>query len=108
MKTYLCHSFILMIACVGNLTASAATLTSWTSNEDHTIRAKFVGVGDLSVLIEKDGVVFNVPFSRLAPHSIEQAKRLGGVIGREMSAAPAHIGHVRVADFGLVKVMNAA
>ncbi len=90
MKTYLRHSFILMIACAGNLTASAATLTSWTSNDDHTIRAKFIGVGAQSVLIEKDGIVFTVPFSRLAPHSIEQARLLGGMIGQEKNAAPAH------------------
>lgn len=90
MKTYLRHSFILMIAFAANLTASAATLTSWTSNDDQTIRAKFIGVGAQSVLIEKDGIVFTVPFSRLAPHSIEQAKQLGGMIGQEKNAAPAH------------------
>lgn len=82
MKTTLLPLLALTLASMGSLTAQSAPaeLPCWTSNDNHTIRAKFIGVGTQAVLIEKDGRVFTVLFSRLAPQSIEQARRLGRMI----------------------------
>ena len=94
MKTTLLPLLALTLASMGSLTAQSAPaeLPCWTSNDNHTIRAKFIGVGTQAVLIEKDGRVFTVLFSRLAPQSIEQARRLGGMIESSMAlASPARV-----------------
>ncbi|MBE2282857.1 MAG: hypothetical protein IAE77_05290 [Prosthecobacter sp.] len=57
--------------------AQSCLLHEWISNDQRRIHARFVGVGASSVLIEKDGSVFHVPFARLAPESIAQARSLG-------------------------------
>jgi len=84
MKTYLSLALALLHLCSGHASAE-----SWTSNDHHTIQARFIGVSSHCVLIEKNGTVFTVPFTRLAPHSIEQAQRLGGLIGKNDAVASA-------------------
>lgn len=75
--------FFLFLLLISTSAAQSTTLHDWTSNDQRTIQARFIGAGAHSVLIEKDGTVFTVPFSRLAPQSIEQARRLGGSIVNE-------------------------
>lgn len=76
MKTHLVR-LLLTLLTAGNLYAQPKAVLPWTSNDHHTIQARFIGVGARSVLIEKDGIVFNVPFTRLSAQSIAQAKRMG-------------------------------
>lgn len=76
MKTRLVTLLLLSLT-FGNLYAQPKAVQSWTSNDHHTIQARFIGVGARSVLIEKDGIVFNVPFTRLSAQSIAQAKQMG-------------------------------
>ena len=78
MKTQLIYRLLaLTLASAGRLSAQPPSLLTWSSNDQHTIQARFIGVGGQSVLIEKNGVVYNVPFSRLSAQSIAQARRLG-------------------------------
>ncbi|MBL9113438.1 MAG: hypothetical protein JNJ83_00410 [Verrucomicrobiaceae bacterium] len=56
--------------------SQTSTLHSWTASDGRVIEAKFVRLEGESVVIEKDGKTFAVPFSRLAPASVEQAKKL--------------------------------
>ncbi len=57
---------------------------SWTSTDGKTVVAKFLKLDGESVVIEKeDGQQFTIPFARLSPASVEQAKKLGA------STAPA-------------------
>jgi len=75
MKTLLITALLLTLASAEKLAAQ-----SWISNDHLTIQARFIGVGAQSVLIEKEGVVFTVPFTRLSAESIAQARSLGGKI----------------------------
>lgn len=59
--------------------AQSHGMHAWTSNDQKTIHARFIGVGAGSVLIEKDGTVFHVPFSRLSTESVALARQLGGM-----------------------------
>lgn len=59
--------------------ARSSELPAWTSNDDRTIHARFLGVGPKSVLIEVNGTTFVVPFARLSAESVSQARRLGGL-----------------------------
>lgn len=86
MKTILFASLILTLTSVANLAAQSYSLLPWTSNDNRTIEARFIGVGAQSVLIEKEGVVFNVAFDRLSPQSIAQARLLGGRIRQSRPA----------------------
>lgn len=52
------------------------TISSWTSSDGKTIKAKFVRIEADSVVIEKEGKPFSIPFSKLAPVSVELAKSL--------------------------------
>ncbi len=55
----------------------APALLDWTSTDGKTITAKFVKLSGDAVVIEKeDGSQFTIPFAKLAPASIKQAKRL--------------------------------
>lgn len=87
MKTPLLLLLSLTLISAGNLYAQPNPVLPWTSNDDRVIQARFIGVGSQSVLIEKDGVVFNVPFTRLSSQSIAQAKRLGGTISQRAPAS---------------------
>lgn len=90
MKTPLIHLLLtLSFASAANLPAQSHSLPFWTSKDDRAIQARFIGVGAQSVLIEKDGVVFNVPFARLSALSIAQAKRLGEAVCQHAPAQPA-------------------
>ena len=49
----------------------------WTSQDGRVIRAEFVEVsGEAVVIRREDGQVFTVPFTTLAPASVEQAMKL--------------------------------
>ena len=93
MNNHLLTLFVVTLACASTLATAetappASELTTWTSNDDRTIRARFLGVGVGSVLIEKDGAVFVVPFARLSPQSVAQAKKLGGFTEKGVGAKP--------------------
>jgi len=53
---------------------------SWTSKDGRVIEAKFIKLDGESVVIEKEGKLFTVPFSNLEAWSVMQAKQLGGVL----------------------------
>ena len=58
--------------------AAPSETLEWTSNDGRAIRAAFVKLSGESVVIRReDGQLFTVPFSTLAPASIEQAMKLG-------------------------------
>lgn len=84
MKALLFTALLLTLASAENISAQRL---SWTSNDHRTIQARFIGVGAQSVLIEKDGTVFTVPFARLSQESITQARALGSRIGRGFTLA---------------------
>ena len=86
MKTKLLTALLLALISNSSVSAQSSITLPWTSNDQKTIEARFIGVGAQSVLIEKDGVVFNVAFERLSPHSIAQARLLGGRIGQSSPA----------------------
>lgn len=94
MKKALHLIFTFLVLCAGPASAETSPMMSWTSNDDHTIRARFIGVSAHCVLIEKGGTVFTVPFTRLAPHSVEQAQRLGSRIGRDEAPSAVRISAV--------------
>jgi len=48
----------------------------WTSTDGRTIQAVFVRLENDAVVVLKDGKESTIPFARLSPASIEQAKRL--------------------------------
>ncbi len=48
----------------------------WTSSDGKIIQAKFVRTEADAVVIERDGKPFTIPFAKLAPASVELAKRL--------------------------------
>jgi hypothetical protein len=48
----------------------------WTSSDGKIIEAKFVRTEEQAVVIERDGKPFAIPFAKLAPASVELAKRL--------------------------------
>jgi outer membrane protein assembly factor BamB len=54
----------------------AAPPLPWTSTDGRVIQAKFVKMNGTTVIMEKDGKQFQVPFSKLSTESIEQAKKL--------------------------------
>ncbi|MBE2282858.1 MAG: protein kinase [Prosthecobacter sp.] len=53
------------------------TPSSWTDTTGRTIQATFLRLEGESVIVRMDGKEFTIPFTRLSPPSIEQAKRLG-------------------------------
>lgn len=56
---------------------------TWTSKDGRVIEAKFIKLDGESVVIEKDGKLFTVPFSNLEAWSVVQAKQLGGVLATD-------------------------
>ena len=48
----------------------------WTSSDGKIIQAKFVRMEADAVVIEREGKPFTIPFTKLAPASVELAKRL--------------------------------
>ena len=48
----------------------------WTSSDGKIIEAKFVRMEADAVVIERDGKPFTIPFNKLAPASVELAKKL--------------------------------
>jgi len=56
-------------------------IQTWTSRDGKTIQAKFIRTEDDAVVIEKDGNSFAIPFAKLAPGSVELAKKLHGNTG---------------------------
>ena len=77
MKTTLITSLLLTLISSTSANAQSSTLLPWTSNDQKTIEARFIGTGAESVLIEKDGVVSTAPFYHLSAHSIAQAEKWG-------------------------------
>lgn len=51
-------------------------LPSWTNTSGTVIKAEFIRLEKETLVIRKDGKVFNVPFSKLSEASQKQAKRL--------------------------------
>jgi serine/threonine protein kinase len=51
-------------------------LLSWISTDGKTIQAEFVRLDGEAVVIRMNGKEFTIPFSRLSPGSIEQARKL--------------------------------
>ncbi|MBE2282865.1 MAG: hypothetical protein IAE77_05330 [Prosthecobacter sp.] len=82
MKTRL-TTLLLTFLSLTTVNAHSGDLLNWTSNDQKTIQARFIGVGACSVLIEKEGRVFHVPFTRLSAQSVAQARQLGGQIAAE-------------------------
>jgi hypothetical protein len=68
---------------------------TWISNDHRTIEARFIGVGAHSVLIEKDGRVFHVPFTRLSPQSVAQARQLGGQVAQQSVLAQKEVSRTK-------------
>ena len=66
---------------VPNISATPAPPSEtleWTSRDGRVIRATFVELsGEAVVIRREDGQLFTVPFSTLAPASVEQAMKLG-------------------------------
>jgi len=54
----------------------AAPLQSWIASDGRVIQAKFVKLDGESVVIEKDGARFAVPFAKLSPASVALARKL--------------------------------
>jgi len=55
-----------------------AEYLSWQSSDGKTIEARFRGLeGEAVKIATKEGKSYTVPFERLKPESVEQAKRLG-------------------------------
>jgi hypothetical protein len=50
----------------------------WTAIDGRVIQALFVKLQGEAVVINKDGKQFTIPFAKLAPASVEQAKKLAG------------------------------
>jgi len=51
-------------------------IQSWTSSDGKIIEARFIRMEADAVVIERDGKPFTIPFTKLAPASVELAKRL--------------------------------
>jgi hypothetical protein len=51
---------------------------TWTSKDGRVIQARFIAVRGSTVVIDRNGQIFNVPLSNLSPQSVEQARRLAG------------------------------
>jgi CubicO group peptidase (beta-lactamase class C family) len=64
-------------------TTNTKTTQKWTSSDGYTIEAKFVRIDADALVIEKEGRPYTIPFSKLAPVSVDQAKRLSKTITRE-------------------------
>ena len=83
---------ILTLALTASLTLRAQDITapqSWTASDGRVITAKFIKLDGESVVIEKDGKQFAVPFAKLKPESVAQAQKLGGVQPSSPSATDA-------------------
>ncbi len=52
------------------------SVQSWASSDGKIIQAKFVRLDADAVVIERDGKPFTIPFTKLAPTSVDLAKRL--------------------------------
>ena len=57
----------------------SATPREWTNSDGKSIHAEFVHVEGESVVVNKDGKSFTIPFAKLTPESTEQAKKLSGI-----------------------------
>jgi hypothetical protein len=52
---------------------------TWTSSDGKAVEARFHSLsGEAVKIVMKDGRSFTIPFSRLDPDSVEQAKKLAG------------------------------
>jgi hypothetical protein len=72
-------SFFLGLTAVAlSLAAQTSDLQSWTASDGRIIQAKFIKLDGESVVIEKDGTSFAVPFAKLNADSVALAKKLGG------------------------------
>lgn len=58
------------------IAAGPPAVCLWTSIDQRSIEARFLGAGPAAVLIEKNGERFVVPFSQLDPRSVAQARVL--------------------------------
>ena len=68
---------------------NATESPTWIASDGRVIQAKFVKLAGESVIIEKDGTPFTVPFANLSPGSLEMAKKLAAETMEKSSKAGA-------------------
>lgn len=73
--------FIFALPLAGQNTESQ----SWTSSDGRVLQAKFIKLDGESVVIEKNGKEFTVPFAKLNAESVTLAKKLGGITADPVS-----------------------
>lgn len=66
--------FLLVVLPTVNLAQDS--MKSWTNTSGKTIQAEFIKIDGDSVVIQKDGKVFNFPLGKLSVESHEQARKL--------------------------------
>lgn len=54
-------------------------IPAWTSKDGKTIRADFVGLDGQAVVVRREGKEVTIPFARLSPASVAQARAFGDV-----------------------------
>lgn len=72
------NHLILTLALTASLTLQAQDITaplSWTSSDGRVMQAKFIKLDGEAVVIKRGTQEFTVPFAKLAPESVLQAKR---------------------------------
>lgn len=76
---------------------------AWKSSDGKIIQAKFVRADTDSVVIERNGQSFTVPFAKLSAESVELAKKLAGDAPSDVSKMPGAAARVESADASATK-----
>jgi hypothetical protein len=78
------------------------SVQSWTSSDGRVIQAKFVKLEGQAVVIEREGRRFTLPFAKLSPASVAQAKELGDIV----PGVPEHASHPPTGDLGSEQIIS--
>lgn len=73
---FYCLAFTLLVTFT-SIAHAQDSLRSWTNTSGKVIKAEFVRLEGETLVIRKDGKVFNVPLSKLSAESQNQAKKFG-------------------------------
>jgi len=80
MKTFQQYTlFTINLAFLISVSPLSATPLEWTNSDGKSIHAEFVRIEGESVVVNKDGKSFTIPFAKLTNVSVEQAKKLGDI-----------------------------